>query len=151
MEQIQCCFHYPGRGFQIDGIRIVSIDMPDWEAIRARVATASQPKHLAAALSRDFPIVVARDELNVIKLELGSLAQEMGDDFFAYSGLLTLSMFVGQALEQRDAGARFEHWPGEYFETQTFIAPGTDLLQDLVEMNEFTEETRKPSDHAKHQ
>ena len=149
MEQIQCCLHYPGRGFQIDGIRIVSIDVPVWEAIRAQVATASQARHLAAALSRDLPIVVARAELNAIERELDSLAQEMGDDFYAHAGLLTLSMFVGQALAQRDAGARFEHWPGEYFETQTFIAPGTDLLQDLVEMNAFAEETGKQSDRAK--
>ena len=33
MEQIQCCLHYPGRGFKKEAIRIVSIDMPDWKAL----------------------------------------------------------------------------------------------------------------------
>ena len=118
MEQIQCCLHYPGRGFQKDAIRIVSIDMPDWKALREQVAGIPQAQSLAGALSQDLPIVISRDELNVLKHECDLLAHQMGVDFYLHSGLLTFSLFVGQSLEQREAGARLEHWPGEYFENR---------------------------------
>ena len=139
MEQIQCCLHYPGRGFKKEAIRIVSIDMPDWKALREQVAGTPQAQSLARALSQDLPIVISQDELNVLKHECDSLAHQMGVDFYLHSGLLTFSLFVGQSLEQREAGARLEHWPGAYFENQTLILPGTDILQDLVEINEALE------------
>jgi hypothetical protein len=51
------------------------------------------------------------------------------------NALLTLSMLASQALEQREAALSVEYWEGAYFDSQVFIAPGVDLLADLIEID----------------
>jgi hypothetical protein len=135
-EQVQLCFKWPGRGLKVDSMRIASIDMNEWEAALAYVSRTPEAfptfkGRIAAAL----PFEVRRDDLSWFQQECDSLIDYDRLDEPAMSALLTLSLFASQALDQREAALSIEYWEGAYFDTQTFIAPGTDLLADLIAMD----------------
>jgi hypothetical protein len=135
--QLQLCFKWPGRGFEVDSIRIASIDMDEWEAVLSYVSKQPGPfpifkENIGAAL----PWEIRRENLSQLLQECESLIDydrfgepEMG-------ALSTLSTVASQALDQRDAALSVEYWEGAYFDMQVFVAPGTDLLADLIEINE---------------
>ena len=51
------------------------------------------------------------------------------------SALSILSTVASQALDQREAMLSIEYWDGAYYDKQVFIAPGTDLLADMIEID----------------
>ena len=137
ISQLQLCFKWPHRGFEVDTIRIASIEGDEWEALLDYVA--KQPRafpilqeHFGAAL----PWEIRREQLSQLGQECDRLIDydrvaepEMG-------ALLTLSMVVSQALDQREAMLSVEFWDDACFDSQVFIAPGVDLLADLIALNE---------------
>jgi hypothetical protein len=132
-RQIQLCFKWPDRGLKIDSMRIASIDMDEWEAMLAYVS--KQPGVFAsfqANTTVTLPCEVSRKNLSQFQQECDSLIDydRIGEP--EMSALLTLSMVVSQALDQREAGLTLEYWEGAYFDTQIYIAPGTDLLADMI-------------------
>jgi hypothetical protein len=137
ISQLQLCFKWPDRGFQVDTFRIASIERDEWEAVLTYVA--EQPgdfpilqEHIGSAL----PWEIRRENLSQLRRECDRLIDydriaepEMG-------ALLTLSMVVSQALDQREAMLSIEFWDDAYFDSQVFLAPGVDLLADLIALNE---------------
>lgn len=136
-DQYQLCLHWPNRGLAIDAIRLASIEMDEWNALRQLVRDVPRgPSMLSDVLAGDPPY-------HIEHAALASIAEECDDSIDyrdiaspAQSALLTLSMFFSQALEQREAGVVIDIWPGQRFETQVYVEPGTDLLADLVEISE---------------
>ena len=135
-RQIQLCFKWPGQGLEVDSMRIASIDTDEWQAMLVYVS--KQPgafpifrENIRAAL----PNEVCRENLPQLVQECDSLIDYDCFDEPEMSALLTLSMLALQALEQREAVLSIEYWEGAFFDTQVFIAPGIDLLADLIEID----------------
>jgi hypothetical protein len=141
MEQIQLCFKWPGRGFTIDTMRIASIDMDEWEALLAYITkTPDALPGFRGQIRAALPWEIQREDLAQFQAACERLIDYERIDQPEMSALLTLSMFVSQALDQREAIASIEFWEGEYFDLQTFIMPGTDLLADMIEIDKSGEE-----------
>ena len=136
-DQYQLCLYWPNRGLAVDAIRLASIEMDEWKALRQLARDAPRSLlMLSEHLAGDPPY-------HIEHAALASIAEECDDaiDYNdiaspAQSALLTLSVFFSQALEQREAGVVIDIWPGERFETQVYVEPGTDLLADLEEISE---------------
>ena len=136
MKQIQLCLKWPDRGLRVDAMRIASIELDEWEAMLAYVskrpgACPIFEEHIRSAL----PCSVRRENLPQFVQECDSLIDYDRFDEPEMSALLTLSMVASQALDQREAMLSVEYWEGANFYTQIFIAPGTDLLADMMEID----------------
>jgi hypothetical protein len=134
--QIQLTFKWPGRGLKVDSMRIASIDMDEWEALLAYVYKKPEAFPIVKQITRSpLPHEVPHGELSQLLQECENLINYDRFGEPEMSALLTLSMLTSQALEQREAVLSIEYWEGANFDTQTFIAPGTDLLADLIEID----------------
>jgi hypothetical protein len=136
-DQYQLCLHWPNRGLAIEAIRLASIEMDEWNDLRQLVRDVPQgPLMLSETLAGDPPYYIEHAALATIAGECDDAIGCKDIASPAQSGLLTLSVFFSQALEQREAGVVIDIWPGERFETQVYVEPGTDLLADLEEISE---------------
>jgi hypothetical protein len=135
-KQVQLCLKWPNRGFKIDSMRLASIDMVSWEAMLNYVSV----KHdllltFKTNIGNIFPFMVERGMLSQLLQECDCMIDYERLNDPEMDALLTLSMFLSQALDQREAIISIEYWDNAYFETQTFIEPGVDLLADMIEIN----------------
>jgi hypothetical protein len=117
-------------------MRIASIEMDEWDAMLAYVsdkpgAFATVKEGITAAP----PGLVRREDLPQFAQECDSLIDYDRLGKPEMNALFILSMVASQALEQREAMLSVEYWEGAYFDTQTFIRPGTDLLADMIEID----------------
>jgi len=137
-EQVQCCLQWPGEGLNIDTMRLVSIEMPEWEDLTciAREQTATFPR-LSVLVAGELPISMSPDDITTVAAECDEGIDWHSGDLEPYLGMVTLLGFLRQALEQPGAHVRLEHWPGDRFEEQIFIQPGVDLHADLVGIDDM--------------
>ena len=136
-DQFQLCLHWPNRGLAMETIRLASIEMDEWDALCQLVRDVPRGLGLLAeVLAGDPPYYIEHATLASIAEECDDAIDYKDSASPAQSALQTLSMFLSQALEQREAGVVMDIWPDMRFETQVYVQPGTDLLADLVEMNE---------------
>ncbi len=135
-EQIQLYFRWPDRGFEIDAIRVVGIDLFEWDALFQFISANKRRFPILATFVHNFRNISApRKDLPGMMKECDEQIDFEKLDQPEMSALATLSMFISQALEQRDASISMAYHEGEYFEMQSFIMSGTDLLKDLEEIN----------------
>lgn len=139
-DQYQLCLHWPNRGFVKDTIRLASIEMDEWNALHQLVRDVPRGlRMLSEVLAGDPPYYIEHAALPSIAEECEDAIDYENPASPAQSALQTLSMFFSQALEQHEAGVLIDIWPGKRFETQVYVEPGTDLLADLAEINEWEE------------
>lgn len=117
-------------------MRIASIDMDEWEAMLAYVSKRAGAFPILEEIIRSaLPCQVRRENLSQFVQECDRLVDYDRFSEPEMSALSTLSMVASQALDQRKAVLSVEYWEGAYFDTQIFIAPGTDLLADMTEID----------------
>ncbi|MFL7792677.1 MAG: hypothetical protein AB8I69_11095 [Anaerolineae bacterium] len=137
-DQYQLCVHWPDRGLAKEAIRLASIEMDEWNALRPLVRDVPRGlRLLSEILAGDPPYYIEHAALASIAEECDDAIDYKDTASPAQSALQTLSMFFSQALEQQEAGVVMDIWPGKRFETQVYVEPGTDLLADLAEINEL--------------
>jgi len=136
-DQYQLCLHWPNRGLAIEAIRLANIEMDEWNALRQLVRDVPRGLlMLSEILAGDPPYYIEHAALASIAEECDNAIDYRDIASPAQSALLPLSMFFSQAQEQREAGVVIDIWPGQRFETQVYVEPGTDLLADLEEISE---------------
>lgn len=137
---IRCSLKYPGRGFAIDTVALVYIPYGEWQA-STKMMTAGQAaldyRLLAALLSVQLPVLLDRDSLLTLERESRRLHSSIAGNLEEahVSACATLSGFLGQAAEQREAAAWFEECSLFEEPKQVWLAPGTDILADVIEIN----------------
>jgi hypothetical protein len=135
-KQIQLCLKWPDRGFRVDSMRIASIDMEEWEAMLDYVSKKQGAfPTFREAIRAALPCMIPCEDLSELLQECDGLIDYSCSGEPEMNALSTLSMVALQALDQREAALSVEYWEGVHFDTQVFIAPGTDLLADIIEID----------------
>lgn len=131
-EQIQCCLKYPEYDLLIDTVRLMSLSEEGWEALARVVGPLAQPRPvLKAVLHTPLPVFVPRQTVFELHREC---SEPLALNGLARDTFEIMAAFVAQVVQQREAGASFEIWPGESFDEQIQLERGVDVLSDLAEL-----------------
>ena len=111
-KQYQLCLKWPDRGLAHDAVRLASIEEEEWDALQRHVeANAARFPLLSGALSAGATIEVHHSRVADLAREVDAGISYEDVHLPEQSALLTLSLFLSQALGQRQASIAIECRP----------------------------------------